>query len=491
MTHLVVLSPSTGEVVGPTAVYDLDLGPLSFVTPADKVSETIGGGLEAIGAALAPADPSPTALTLQLPIRGSHRDPAQDPQAAGARLRRQVRQLFNNARWRDSGFYLTWQPDPDLDGWLRIGGGTIEETDPGISFQDFGLELRDVYIVGRPGTHRPGRRLNLADRRTGLAPRDTRRMLYSTDNAAQTLPARPAVLPGSTVDLVASGNRPVGSTQLGPQRGARRLWRTASGSDGEILTYRPDPTVLTGRTAYQDLDTLGAVRVWDLAGALTYPPAPDAYSDVRDTDPDIYYKWERVYGDLLVPTANLAVDNGACRLIWLGPGADQGLAVEWWDDALGHYRRAGRVLHATNAQDVQVVEVTNERAVLEWRAGELALRAILQRGWWGPRLESYNDSAGTARLEYAPEEGTPTITAATPSWVKQLAAGDQSLLWATGTNDETVDTTTVTISPGGACFRRSRVVVGQLAYPGGGQTADELASLSLADSRSVPVLVRR
>lgn len=415
--RLVVLSQSQQAV---PFGYDVRLGPLAFVTPADTVSETIGDGLEAVGAGLVPTDRRPRPLKLKLPVRGYHLDI--DPRESGRQLRRQVRQVLDNARWRLQGFYFVWTADPDLDGWLMIGGAELSETDPGISFGEFEMDLSDVYIVGRPGTHRPGRRAIVADRRGGLVARDTRRLLYSTDFSSQALPTEPIALPGDLVDLVRSGNQPVGSVTVGPLRGARRLWRTAAAADGEIFTYLPDEALLTERTRYLDLDDLGAVRIWDLSAAAPYPPVEAQYTTERDTDPDIYWGWEHVLGDVLTADRPLAIDNGAVRLIWLGPAADQGLAVEYWDAAVGHYRREGRVLHALGVREQRIIEATPERVVVEWRAGQYALRAILQRGWWGPRLESYDDGGSTARLEWAPQDATaaPTVTAQTPAWVRAL-----------------------------------------------------------------------
>lgn len=419
MSHLVVLSQSSDAVAGG---YDIRLGPLRFVTPADTVGETIGDGLEAVGAALVAAERRPRPLKLKLPVRGDHLAP--ESVEAGQRLRRQVRQLIDNARWRMSGLYFVWDADPDLDGWLLIGGAELSETDPGVSFGEYEMELSDVYIVGRPGTHRPGRRASIGDRRGGLVSRDSRRLLYSTDFSAQALPTEPLIVPGDVVDLVASGNRPIGTTVAGPLRSSRRLWRACSASDAEIISYLPDEAVLLGRDRYLELDELGSVRVWDLSGADPYPPSPGQYTTERDTSPDLYWGWERLLGDVLSADRPLAIDNGAVRLIWLGAAANEGLAVEYWDDTLGHYRRDGRVLHALGVREQRVVEATPERAVIEWRAGQYGMRAILQRGWWGPRLESFDDGGGTARLEYAPSSGAlAPIVVQTPSWVRRVNGG--------------------------------------------------------------------
>jgi hypothetical protein len=403
--------------------FDVRLGPLSFVSPVDAVGESVGDGLDVVGAALTAGERRPRPFKLKLPIRGD--DGEAEPREAGLRLRRQVRQLIDNPLFRLQGFYFTWSVDPDLDCWLLIGGAEIIETDPGITFGEWALELSDVYLRGRPGTHRPARRCAISDLRTGLVPRDTRRLLYSTDFASQALPTKPLFLPGDVADLVSTGNRPVTSA-AGLARGSRHLWRTAAALDGEVLSYRPDDSVLPERTKYLDLDDLGSVRVWDLSAATTYPPATSEYTTENDSDPT-KYGWERVLGDVLRPTIPLAVDNGVCRLIWLGPANTQGLAIETWDTSAKKFVRQGRIMHALNVAEQRVVEYTPERAVIEWRAGRYGMRAILQRGWWGPRLESYDDGGGPATLEFAP--GTAAeVGASFPSWVKTVGAAAKNLV---------------------------------------------------------------
>jgi hypothetical protein len=487
MPRFVVLSPASEGLAG---AYDVRVGPLSFVATAGPLGETLGDGLETVGAALTPAEARPRPIKLELPIRGARDEP--DLRDAGLRLRRQARQLLDNARWRTQGLYLFVRFDHELSGWLLIGGGTIDETDPGVSFGEFDLELEDVYLVGRPGTHRGGRRLDLGDRRGGLRPRDTRRTLYSTDFASHALPAEPVVIPGDVVAFTRTGNQPVGSSTPGALINARRLWRTVAGADGEVITYLPDPALVEVMPdGFAQIDDVGAVRVWDLSRASSYPPDPSLYGAERDIAPDLFYGWERVLGDTLDPTTPLAVENGVCRLVWLGPAATEGLAVELWDAGLGYYRRAARVLHSLNVGELRVIEVTPERAVLEARAGELAMRAILQRGWYGPRLESYNDGGGTARLEYAPyPAAAPVVAALTPSWVQSITANGYQVRWAQSSSAEVRDTTPTVISGTAATYRRARTVVGQLCGPAG-PAAAELASLSLVDAQSTPVLVAR
>jgi hypothetical protein len=422
MAQLVVVPAAEGAATAEG--YDLRLGPLRFVCPLDRIGEGVGDTLENVGAALVPAERRPRALKLKLAVRAA--DHEQQPTAVGLRLRRQARQLLDNARYRMGGLYLLWDADPDLDGWLLVGGGELTETDPGVGFGDFDLELNDCYVVGRPGTHRAARRLDLADRRTGLVPRDSRGLVYVTDHSAHPLLSAPLAIPGDVVDVLGAQQRQPTTNTAGHVRQSRTFWRNVSAANGEAVSYRPDPILLPDRrTAHVEADDLGAVRAWDLSDAAEYPPNPATYARIRDDRPDTYYGWERLYGDALDAEAPLALDNGVCRVVWLGPGPAQGLAVEFYDSSLGAFRRDLRAAAGQNAGEAQIVELTSERGVIEWRSGPRALRAILQRGWWGPRLEAYHDAAigsSDAQLEVVSADGgalTPGST--TPSWVDTLA----------------------------------------------------------------------
>lgn len=485
MTQTIVLPPAPP---GSTLEgYDLRIGPLSLQCPLEQVAEQLGDGLEQIGAALTPAERRPRPLKLKLPVRGYHREP--DPTAAGRRQRRHVRQLLNNTRWTSQGLYWSWDVDPDLDGWLLIGGGELVETNEGVTFADYELTLDDIYLVARQGTHRMARRLDIADRRGGTVPRDTRGKLYSTSFSTHPLLDEPLVLPGNVLSLTGAANRTPASTSAGPAADDRTLWRSCSAINGEAVSFMPDTAVLSSaRRAPFELEDLGAVRVWDLGDRV--PPDPELYSDFRDRNPGDGYGWERLLGDPLEPNPRLAIDNGWCRLLWLGSEPAQGLAIEFWDPDLNNMRRQGRVHSTTNVVETTIVELTPERAVVEWRAGAHALRAILQRGWTGPRLEAYNDNGGPARLEYAPTAGAPTLASATPTWVDQISADDRVDLWARGTSSDTRDTTPEIIDGPAVCWEHDACVVGQLSLHGG-DDATTLASRSLADAQSIPTLVAR
>lgn len=470
------------------AGYDVRLGPLAFTWPSGPAEETLGDSLEAVGAALTPSTRRPRPLKVPVRVEGAVDE--LDVAGAGRRLRRQVAQLLDNPRWTAQGLYLWWRADPALGGWVRLSGGTLTESDPGVTFGIWDLELETPYLAGRPSTHRAGRRLDLADRRSGLVPRDTRGTIYSTDGADLALPAEPLVLPGDTRAHVATVPRPGGVDSGlvdGPVINGRRLWRRCVAADGEVVTYSPDEDALPNPgSAHVTLDDPGAVRVWDLtAGAATETAELSLSGDLH---PDLVYGWERVCGArIAAPTSPLALDNGLVRLIWRGL---DGLAFEWSDPALAYrYRRQGHVRNALDDVEAAIVELTPERAVVEWRAGHLALRAILQRGWYHARLEAYDDSGAAARLEWADlGDGTPLLgeVAGNP-WIRYLTHGDGYVVgWAQGT---LADAWVAPTLGGDVAVTRDGAVVAQVGSP----LLDpvEVARWSLCDARSVPVLAGR
>lgn len=482
--------------IDPRAHY-LRVGPLAFPAPLDALGESLGDGLEAVGAALVLGERRPRPFKLSLAVHGDPSDA--DERAAGLILRRQLRQILENAAWRAQGLYFYWPADPELSGWLMVGGGELEETDPGVTFGEFKLELTDCYLRGRPATHRSGRRLNLADRRTGLVPRDTRGTLYSTDYAELALPATPVVIPGDVANVTRTGYQSPDTITDGPSSAGRLLWRAVSATDGDVLAYVPDPAVLTGADAPLRLEEPGAVRVWDTTAAQpgTAGYAPTTYTDANPA----LLGWERIYGTPASYSAPLAIDNGAVRLLWI-PGTlaeGGGLALEAYNPATGLYDRRG--VFATNAAagtaaEVSVVELTAERTVLEWRLGSLALRAILQRGWWGPRLEVYADDPGgpAGTLFWNPAgAGTVTVTETATDGVYSISRGaGPALQWATATAADAVAPNAGGAVAGisGTTIGSGTVTVGQAAVAEGPAFA-ELAALGLVDARSEPVLLRR
>jgi hypothetical protein len=506
VTVLVVTSGAGTPLT--TTGYAVRLGPLRFVTTLEDITEPLGGTtLDTIGEAVAAGERKARPFKLSLPVRGSRRD--SDKVAAGQRLRRQIRQLFNGdlVPW-----WFDFEIDPELACWLIIGGAELSEVEGGATYAEWRLELTDCYVHGRPGTHRPARRMTIADRRLITVARDSRGTLFSTDFSGQAQLAKNSHLPGD-VEQVTGAAGTASSTTAGdtvavaPAGGdiaGRRLWRTVDSIHGEVEMF--DPTTYTSdfEDRYALLDDAGAVRVWDISNGI-----PGAFTSAGDVTPDGEdgYLWERVYGDLLDPSTPLAIDNGTCRLVMLGDIA--GVALERWNPTLltqGGYDRAGRVWHrnlSAGSTRTRILELTTERVVISLRQGNQELRLILQRGWKGPRVECYTDSAsaGTgAVLEYVANGSIATnAQLGSPTWVREITITGQTYrraLLAPAQTSDTIDTTIAYLSGSGCRVINASAVLQRVAVqialgPVADVSGADVASLSLVDAQAMPTIVER
>lgn len=475
----------------------MQIGPLTFPAVLDDISEPLGDGVEQVGAVVVAAERRARQLDLKLSVRGEDDDP--DARAAGLRLRRQIRELMENVDWRKLALPITWDVDPDLDLWIVLGTGDLGETDAGLTFGEFTLALSS-YIAGRPGSHRAGRRLDLADRRSGTTPRDTRGLIYSTDFATHPDYDRPLVLPGDTAALMGATGAVTDVVSGGVIGDEPALWRAMAAIDGEVVTYVPDylsDPPSSGRHAA--VESHGAVRVWDtlVRGRPSSPTAAD------DLAPDEGYGWERVFGPVLSPLKPLAIDNGMCRCVLLGGdvlAGGPGIALQAWTE--DGYADVVTVIHGAIVYETSIVELTPERAVIEYRTGgvfaegedsygDRALRVILQRGWTAPRLESYCPTAGrpaVLELDGFDDADNPDV-----AWVWELTDTTSTVLAAISHAD--VDLTTdpgdLEFTSSGARFTATDAFSLQLTFGDEALTSEQVGSLSLIDARSVPVLVER
>lgn len=179
------------------------LGRLPIITLGGPFKEQLGDGLDAVGPVLTAAEAKPRAAELSIPVRGP--DHRRSWQNDGQRLRRQVRALLENPIVRSHGLFLSVSFDPELDGWLLVGGGELgDEKGMGPAFADWDLMLSDTYRVGSSRTVRPARRAEVYDRRVGSTPRDWLRRVYSTGFSAMGM--LPLVwLPPGVSDVTSAG----------------------------------------------------------------------------------------------------------------------------------------------------------------------------------------------------------------------------------------------------------------------------------------------
>ncbi|MCK9250996.1 MAG: hypothetical protein M0P31_18700, partial [Solirubrobacteraceae bacterium] len=230
------------------------------------MSEALGDTLATVGAALVPGERRPRPQRLVLPVAGSYDEI--DHRAAGLRLRRQVRQLMENPAWKQHGLYFELGWDPESAVWLMVGSGELADNEMGVWAGDWTLTLDDAYVVGRPGTHRRGRRIAVSDRASGTVPTDTRGVAYST--ALSVLTSKPrAFVPGDLTALTGAGGLLRGAN-TGPVVAGRMLWRTigdvvGTATDGEVVSWVADRAVLPDPSEREQLvEDPGQVRVWSV-----------------------------------------------------------------------------------------------------------------------------------------------------------------------------------------------------------------------------------
>lgn len=406
-------------------IYPVRLGPLRFRSLGAEGEERLGDALETVGAALVPGERSPRPQRIVVPVGGAYEE--RDHREVGVVLRRQVRQLLENARWKDGGLYFRAGWDPESAAWLSVGGGKLTESQLSWPQGEWVLELDDAYLVGRVWRRRRARRVSIADRADGQTATDSRGELYTTALAPY---------PTSQVRLVAAvpfgrglvrgygggGKGASGGPQVFPEAYGR-LWGLVEAENGEVLSWQP-PDVPGDPEIDATIEDIGSVRVWEVPGDH-YPPglAQTRSGDLQPDGPD-GYGWIRVLGPLDYRARGLAVDNGWARVTWhrfvSGLAEDRSvLRIEIWGggavsggtDPSARYEVAipGLDFSIHPQYEVQMLEVTPERAVMCIRALEGdEMRVILQRGWEGPRIEVYKDIDWPRRVYVHEANGSPT-----------------------------------------------------------------------------------
>lgn len=385
--------PITFGAVGglPDIQRRVSLGPITLPTLMGDLKETLGDQLETVGAGVVAGERRPRAFPLTIPIHGDPGDGAARFDMGNA-LRRQVRALIENSDARLQGLYLAFSPDPELNGWLLVGGGELTYGPGGISLADYRLELSDCYKVANLRTHRPARRLTATDRRLATTPRDTLGLLYSADFAASSATTRHYLGVGITDAVSAVTRAPVTVATVTTRDGA--LSYRDSSVDGDIVDFEQAET--------------------DMAKAIVR--AYDQHDSADEED------WEAVYGPDQPLVGMLLLDNAVCRV---APDTTTGrIDVQAWTGSA--WVTDATIAHISGATGfrARLVAWTTERAVLcitstlsSGVRGEMYV--TLQRGWSGPRVEQYAvNAAGSATAHinvYAKSSGDATYQRSTGS----------------------------------------------------------------------------
>ncbi len=163
-------------------VRDVRLGRLLLARLPDNLQEAVGDMLTADDGGVAVARRRPRQFTFVFPLHGLSADPG-GPFAAGARMRRQMRSMVENAELREAGLYFAYTQDPELNGWISIGGGQISYVadQGGAQTGSFQLELDSAFKRGSQRTHRDARRVEHWDLRLSTVERDYRGVVFGTD----------------------------------------------------------------------------------------------------------------------------------------------------------------------------------------------------------------------------------------------------------------------------------------------------------------------
>lgn len=455
----------------------MQIGPLTFPAVLDDVSEPLGDGFEQAGAVVVAAERRARSLNLKLAVRAAD-DETGDAREAGMRLRRQLRQLAENTEWRKYPMPITWDIDPDMDAWVILDTGDLAEAQAGLTFGEFVADL-NTYLVGRPGTHRIGRRLDLADRRDGTIARDTFGTIYSTDFASAGIPSRPLILPGDITGLLGSAGIPDSSVLFEDENG-RALARNADVDDGDVVSYVADASIGDEHGLYVVLDEPGSVKVWD-----TQTAGAGAGSVESDSTLAALHGWERVYGPTLTPTRPLAVGNDMCRVMLLANGRVEysRRAGDWGTPPFAY--SSVSTLDVGSITETSVIECTPERVVIEFRTEAQRARVILQRGWCGPRVEVLSLTSDPAWLHA--EDVLPDDTVYDAVWTLYGDGVIADISPVCVAISHAAVTVTDYGDDDGTRFEADRSLAVQI-------DSDPLLTImqrSLVDARAVPVLVAR
>jgi hypothetical protein len=225
-------------------IRDVWIGRLRLVTYDDSFQEAIGDELVLSGGVAALGARKPKRYAFTLPVHGTNLDA--NPYIAGQRMRRQVRSMTENAQARAQGFYMYAFLDPEQNGWLVLGAGTIQYAQQGgTTLAEYTLVMDEIYRVASSRTYRPARRIDWYDRRLSTTPRDYLGSRYSTDFAALTggvyaLSSAFAWLPPGAVDVSGLARATVAAYPVFCREGA--VLAVVGQSYGTVLNFEQPET---------------------------------------------------------------------------------------------------------------------------------------------------------------------------------------------------------------------------------------------------------
>lgn len=360
---------------------------LSFSDPL-QFYEQMGDPITSTGGAPVPA--LRAALRHSVSLANLTPNPNEETVENRLRLRRQWRSLVNNTPFKLQGFYLGWDADPENSGWYMPDQGQLVDLDGsvGLATGIFKVENFVWILAGRPRTHRRAVWAYLKDLRTGLQPRDYRRVIYSTDFAGLEALAL-TYLPPGVADLITTGSQ-----------NAVTIAQLPEGED-HGSAYVTNGLLDLARVSYEQPESqrnLGQVVAFDRRGEQTGPTAGPGANWEEVYGPDYPYSW-------MPPNAAAidapVLDNGRCRVRYDAEHTP-GFIVESW--VAGKWEEQGKLTFVrlsgfellNQMMSATLVEYTETRAVLQavmrnttdaYSREEVFI--TLQQGWAGPRVELY------------------------------------------------------------------------------------------------------
>lgn len=319
-----------------TPIRDLWIGRLGLPTVEAPVGEQLGSEVTATGDSTAVGMRRVKGFTFNWPIHGTTGDA--NPYASGQRMRRQLRSAMQNSLYRLAGLYVMMTYDPERNGWMVIGTGTLEDADGGPTLAEYLLTINDAYRVAGQATHRDGFRVDLTDLRLTYSPVDYYGQVMGGTFAALTALALPAL--------------PVGGSDISVLE-APVLTFNRNSSDGPVpMAYLKTSPYTATQGALGSGDVLNWERdepYFNRGDVVVY----DRRGNITSYAPELAYQ-------NLVPNPSLEYDtNAQAPALWSASAP-----AFWLNSGATLTATTGQAFQGTKAMQVVTTATTNEGATI-------------------------------------------------------------------------------------------------------------------------------
>jgi hypothetical protein len=408
-------------------------------------NEQMGDPITNLGGAVIPAPRA--ALRHSISLATFETDALPDTVAARLTNRRQLRSLLNNTPLKMAGgIYILYSDDPEQNGWYVPDQGQLADIDgaSGLATGVWKLENVVWFIAGHARTHREARNVWMKDLRAGLWPRDTLRMIYSTDfSALSTLSL--SILPSGATGIVnAVSAQVVASTAQLTGRDGGQCPICNGVPDLATISYdRPESS-----------QTLSDVIVYDRRGQITAPSGGPDTSWEEVYGPDYPWNWLTV-GQ---PNDTPVLDNGLVRVRYDGTGTP-GFRVDVWTGSA--YVEQGKMLIYRGAVSTGYVDTWIAAGLIETTGDRVIMACQLSASW---------DAASRERIFITMTRGVPGCTFEIyPALRANGTQADAGLYWYPAVADTNTSIIKVDYLSGGA-KAQATAGSGSANYAGGPTT---------------------